>query len=127
MKPIFVIEHLETEIGKWLLYEYANASEIIGKHRLTFTNIKRKNEALKLSKLGRVENKTAAEIFNQKKVIVLDPKAQQPLKTEDFQDAEAVIVGGILGEIPPKGRTFQLLTKSFPTATVRNLGKINSE
>jgi len=123
MKPLFVIEHLEPETGKWLLYEYEHASKIVGKNRLIFTNVKKKSDAIKLSRLGKVEEKSAAEIFSPEKVIILDPKAEEPLKPEDFAGKDAVIIGGILGDHPPKGRTRKLLTRRFPKATVRNIGK----
>ncbi|MEM1540326.1 MAG: SAM-dependent methyltransferase [Candidatus Bathyarchaeia archaeon] len=119
----FVIEHLEQEIGKWLLYEYMHASEIVGKNCLIFTNVKKKSDKAKLSKLGTVEEKSAAEIFNPEKVIILDLKAELPLKPQDFAGKDAAIIGGILGDHPPKGRTNKLLTKHFPKATVRNIGK----
>lgn len=122
-KLTFVIEHLEPEIGKWLIFEYEHTSEIVGKNSLLFTNVKKESEKLALSKLGAVEEKSAAEIFNPEKVIVLDPKAELLLKPEDFNGKEATIVGGILGDHPPKGRTRRLLTKRFPKATVRNIGR----
>jgi len=123
-KLVFVIEHLESEIGKWLLYEYEHASEIVGKNRLMFTNVKKEGWRRLLSRLGTVEEKSAIEVFNHEKVVVLDPKAELPLTPEDFAGKEAVILGGILGDHPPKGRTRKLLTRRFKkTATVRNLGK----
>jgi ribosome biogenesis SPOUT family RNA methylase Rps3 len=122
-KPVFVIEHLEPKIGKWLLFEYEHASQIVGKNRLLFTNVKRKSDRLKLSKFGAVKRKRAAEIFNHAKVLILDPKAKLPLKPEDFTSKEAVITGGILGDHPPKGRTSKLLTTRFPGAAARNIGK----
>ncbi|MEM3578951.1 MAG: SAM-dependent methyltransferase [Candidatus Bathyarchaeia archaeon] len=121
-KPIFIIEHLEPELGKWLLFEYEHASKIVGKNLLLLTNVKKAGERRLLSKFGVVEEKSAAEIFNHGKVIVLDPKAELPLKAEDFTDKEAVVIGGILGDHPPKGRTRKLLTKRFPKATVRHIG-----
>jgi len=122
-KPIFVIENLEPKIGKWLLFEYENAMEIVGKNSLLFTNVKKESDQQKLIRFGAVEEKSAAEIFNSEKVIVLDPKAKLALKPEDFAGKEAVVIGGILGDHPPKGRTSKLLTKHFPKATVRNIGK----
>jgi len=122
-KPVFVIEHLESEIGKWLLFEYEHASEIVGKNRLMFTNVKKEEWQQLLSRFGMVEEKSAAQIFRPEKVIVLDPKAELPLTPEDFAGKEAVIVGGILGDHPPKGRTRKLLTTRFPKAAARNIGK----
>ncbi|MEM3640679.1 MAG: SAM-dependent methyltransferase [Candidatus Bathyarchaeia archaeon] len=123
MNPLFVIEHLEPKIGKWLLYEYMHASQIAGKNHLMFANVKMERDAAELSKLGIVEERSAMEIFNPRKVIILDPKAEQPLKPQDFKDKEVIVVGGILGETPPKGRTFRLITKRFQKAITRNLGK----
>jgi ribosome biogenesis SPOUT family RNA methylase Rps3 len=123
VKLAFVIEHLEREIGKWLLFEYEHVSEIVGKNHLLFANVKKENEKYALSKLGAVEKKSATEVFNPEKVVVLDPKAELPLKPEDFAGKEAVIIGGILGDHPPKGRTSQLLTRRFPRAVVRNIGR----
>ncbi|MCS7096471.1 MAG: SAM-dependent methyltransferase [Nitrososphaerota archaeon] len=123
MKPIFVIEHLEPELSKWLLYEYAHASQIVGKDNLLFTNVKVEKAALKLRKLGGVEEKAAAEIFPPDKVIVLDPRAEHPLKPDDVLNIETVIIGGILGDHPPKGRTFSLITSRFSGAAARNLGR----
>ncbi|MCS7113946.1 MAG: SAM-dependent methyltransferase [Nitrososphaerota archaeon] len=124
MKPLFVIEHLEPETGKWLLYEYEHACRIVGKKNLMFTNVKRKEDSAKLSKFGSVEEKSAIELFSPEKVIILDPKAEQPLKPQDFTGKEAVVVGGILGDHPPKGRTYKLITKRFRNAQARNLGKL---
>ncbi|MBC7130348.1 hypothetical protein H5T51_03890 [Candidatus Bathyarchaeota archaeon] len=119
----FVIEHLEHEIGKWLLFEYMHASEIVGRKHLWFTNVKRADDAARLKPLGRVEARRAAEIFKPTKVLILDPKANMQLRPEDFNGKEAVIIGGILGDHPPKGRTSKLLTRAFPGAAARNLGK----
>ena len=123
MKPLFVIEHLEPEIGKWLYMEYMHTSEIVGKKRLVFTNVKNQKDIELLSKLGTVKRESFAEIFTPEKTIILDPKASKKLRPEDFGGKEAVVIGGILGDDPPKGRTRKLVTARLPNATVRNLGK----
>ncbi|MEM1757611.1 MAG: SAM-dependent methyltransferase, partial [Candidatus Bathyarchaeia archaeon] len=121
---IFIIEHLEPEVSKWLLFEYMHASEIVGKEKLWFTNVKRIEDFQKLKTLGRVCLERAFELFPPFKVIVLDPKANLSLKPNDFEGKEAVIIGGILGDHPPKGRTSKLLTATLPGAIVRNIGKV---
>ncbi|MEM0253089.1 MAG: SAM-dependent methyltransferase [Candidatus Bathyarchaeia archaeon] len=121
---IFIIEHLEPEVSKWLLFEYMHASEIVGKEKLWFTNVKRIEDFQKLKTLGRVCLERAFELFPPSKVIVLDPKANLSLKPNDFEGKEAVIIGGILGDHPPKGRTSKLLTATLPGAIVRNIGKV---
>ncbi|RLI20708.1 hypothetical protein DRO54_05570 [Candidatus Bathyarchaeota archaeon] len=123
MKPLFVIEHLELEIGKWLYIEYMHASEIVGKGRLVFTNVKNPRDARLLSKLGKIKHESFAEIFSSEEIIILDPKAPNELTPEDFTGKEAVIIGGILGDYPPRGRTAKLVTAKLPTATVRNIGE----
>lgn len=120
---VFVIEHLEPEVSKWLLFEYTHASEIVGKEKLWFTNVKRIEDSLKLQPLGKVCSERAFELFTQSKVIVLDPKANSSLNPDDFKGKEAVVIGGILGDHPPRGRTSRLLTATFPGAVVRNIGR----
>ncbi len=121
--PIFVIEHLEPEIGKWLIMEYRHASKIVGENRLVFTNVKKKTHAIKLSKFGSVKPESFSELFRPEEIIILDMKASKPLRVQDFACKKAVVVGGILGDHPPKGRTFRLITSRVPEAAARNLGK----
>ncbi len=123
MKPFFVIEHLEPEIGKWLYIEYMHASEIVGKKRLIFTNVKPQRDIELLSKLGTVKRESFAEIFAPEKTIILDPQAPKKLKPEDFEGKETVVIGGILGDHLPKGRTKKLVTAKLPDATIRSLGR----
>ena len=120
---LFVIEHLEPEIGRWLYIEYMHSSEIVGKSKIMFTNVKNQNAALLLSKLGKTQFKSFAEIFNPEEVVILDPQAQKLLTPEDFKGKRAVIIGGILGDHPPKGRTRKFLTTKFPKAIVRSIGR----
>ncbi|MEM3673617.1 MAG: SAM-dependent methyltransferase [Candidatus Bathyarchaeia archaeon] len=122
-KPLFVIEHLEPIVGRWLLIEYKHASKIAGENRLIFTNVKKKSHYLKLSKIARARQEDFTKIFSQEEIIILDPKAQTPLKPEDFNGKKAVVVGGILGDHPPRGRTSTLITSRVPKATARNIGK----
>lgn len=117
-----MIEHLEQEVSKWLYIEYEHASEIVGKERLVFTNVKGRDASI-LSSLGIVRSESFIEIFDQRKVIILDPKAKEKLKPEDFWGKEAVIIGGILGDHPPRGRTRKLITSRAPEATARSLGR----
>jgi len=120
---LFVIEHLEPEISKWLYLEYKHASKIVGKSRLMFTNVKKTGDAEILSALGIVKSESFIEIFDQKRVVILDPRAKERLKPEDFMGKEATIIGGILGDHPPRGRTRKLVTLRAPEAAVRNIGR----
>lgn len=123
MVLLFVIEHLEMEISKWLYLEYENASRIVGKDRLIFANVKRTEDVKSLSNLGIVKRESFIELFDQKEIVILDPRARESLKPEDFDGKKAVIIGGILGEHPPRGRTRRLITLRAPEAAARNIGR----
>lgn len=107
-------------MSKWLLIEYEHASLIVGKEDLAFTNVKRGFKTLE--KFGKVYKESAIELFDNERVIVLDPRADKLLEPSDFNDVECVIVGGILGDHPPRGRTFTLITSRMKRARARSLG-----
>jgi ribosome biogenesis SPOUT family RNA methylase Rps3 len=118
-QPKIIIEHLEPELSRWLLFEYENASNIL-KKEVWFTNIK-KSALKKLKKLGTTSCQSALKVFPHKKLLILDPRAKKTLTPDDLKDS-IVVIGGILGEYPPRGRTKTLLTLKAPKAKARNLG-----
>ena len=120
---LFAIEHLEPKLSEWLYIEYSHAARIVGRKRLLVTNVKKKGEFRKLVKIARVERKRARELFKQHELIVLDPRARKKLSPTDMRGRGAIVIGGILGEDPPLGRTRELLTRILPRASARNLGK----
>lgn len=120
---LFVIEHLEPKLSDWLLIEYRHVVQIVGRERSLITNVKKKDELRKLAKITRVESERVQDLFKQKELIVLDPQARKCLSPKDFHGMRAVVIGGILGENPPLGRTKLFLTKFLPKAKSRNLGK----
>ncbi len=109
-----VIENLEP-LGKWVLAEYRHSYEVAG-DMLLITNAE-------IAGLPSTR-KRFFEVFDPSRVIILDPKAELPLRGEDFEGVEAVVIGGILGDHPPRGRTWELLTSRFPQAKARNLGPL---
>jgi len=120
---LFVIEHLEPKLSEWLFIEYSSAARIVGRQRLLITNVKKKTEFSRLAKIARVERKRMEELFRPSELVVLDLCAKRKLSKADLSDRQAVVIGGILGNDPPLGRTRELLTKSLLGAAVRNLGK----
>lgn len=118
---LFVIEHLESRLSKWVLIEYEHASLIVGRENLAFTNVKKGLKVLQ--KFGKVYRESAIELFDNEKTIVLDPQADELLDPSDFCHAETVVIGGILGDNPPRGRTFKLITSKMKRARARSLGK----
>ena len=120
----FIIEHLEPVLGRWVWFEYKHASKIVGRENLIFTNVKNWKEAKKLAELGSVFNKSVRELpFSQRKMVVLDPDAKKLLEPRDFRKISCVVIGGILGDHPPLGRTKKLISRFLPFSMKRSLGK----
>lgn len=122
---LFAIEHLEPSLSKWLLLEYEHASRIVGKENLIITNAKGLKNVL--SGIANVFEESIIELLSGRikpnRVIVLEPRAKELLQPEDFVDYTLVIVGGIMGDHPPKGRTWKLLTsKLMGIAKPKSLG-----
>ncbi len=120
---LFVVENLELELSEWLCIEYSNAARIVGKKNLLITNVKKKSEREILSKKAPSVRPRVSEIFRQSEILVLDPQSRKKLIYRDLVGKNAVIIGGILGDDPPLGRTKTLLTDRLPRSEVRNLGK----
>ena len=127
--PLIAIEHLEDELGKWILLEYKHALEITS-GRLAITNAGTSCNTI-VQVLGRVECysesilKLRGVLYNDpRKVIILDPQAEKTLEPSEAREAEAIVVGGILGDHPPRGRTWKLLTRYAVQAGMkpRNIG-----
>ncbi|MEK6847068.1 MAG: SAM-dependent methyltransferase [Nanoarchaeota archaeon] len=119
MKQIIIIEHLEPKLWPWCKIEYESISKIIHKSNLWFTNIKNSNF---LKKIGKVSKKSIKEI-NLENACVLDPNASKKLTPKEAKKFKYFIIGGILGDYPPRKRTKKELTKFLPQAQKRNLGK----
>ncbi|MEO2152281.1 MAG: hypothetical protein ABGW50_06475 [Thermococcus sp.] len=119
--PYLVIEHLE-EISDWLWLEYRHASEW-WRDKLIFTNVL-PEEREKLAKLGSVVGESVTKFpFDRSKIIVLDLQAEEELKPEDIDDDTIIVVGGILGDAVPRGRTKEFITSKMEGVKVRHIGK----
>jgi len=121
-KPILIIEHCERNLSEWLMLEYRHSVKIWGKNTI-FTNVKDKKLINILKKIAKTEKMNAKELLDNKNCIILDPQSKKTLKTKDFADLHAIIVGGILGYEKPKGRTKKLISDKCRFQT-RNLGKL---
>lgn len=104
----FIIEHLEPELFEWCLIEYGHISKIVGKENLIFTNMKNKNEASKLKKIGNVLEKSVSELRFQN-ICVLSQYGAKTLETNDETKFEYFVFGGILGDKPAKRRTEDII------------------
>ncbi len=118
----FFIEICEEPLSKWMLFELEHASLLVGKENLCFTNVKPKYKET-LSRLGSILEESITELKEiHDKIIVLDPKSPKSLETEEAR-AFMLVVGGIMGDHPPKGRTYELITSKIKGCISRNLGK----
>ncbi|ASJ16415.1 hypothetical protein A3L04_04655 [Thermococcus chitonophagus] len=119
--PYLVIEHLE-EISEWLLLEYKHVAHWWG-DKLIFTNV-RPEERKILSEIGSVITESITRLpFDKSKIIILDLQAEEELKPEDIEDDTIIVVGGILGDAIPRGRTKEFITSKMPGVRVRHIGK----
>lgn len=126
-KPIIIIEHLEKQFGIWVFLEYRHSSIIYGKEYIWFTNVPLKYRRI-LGKYGRVFSESIVvlvkkNMINKKEVLILDPQSKKKLTYNDLLNYKYIIVGGILGDHPPRGRTKKLLTDNLPDIESRNIGE----
>jgi len=118
----FIIEVCEPFISNWLLLEIKHSSNIVGKDKLLITNIK-ENYVQYLSKYGNVSSSSIIDLKHfHDKIIILDPLADLTLTPEEASNY-ILVIGGILGDDPPRGRTFKYITSKLPNCKARNLGK----
>lgn len=117
-KPIIIIEHCEGELTPWLVLEYRSSSIIYGREYILFTNVPERYHKL-LSKYGKARKERVVELIKAREllpdeIIVLDPRAKKELTYRDLVEAKYIVIGGILGDHPPKGRTWELITSKMP-------------
>ncbi len=119
--PYLIIEHLEG-ISDWLWLEYSHVSEWWA-NKLIFTNVL-PEERERLAKLGSVISESVTRFpFDRSKIIVLDLQAEEELKPEDIDEDTMIVVGGILGDAVPRGRTREFITSRMEGVKVRHIGK----
>ncbi len=120
--PVYIIEHLEPKLWPWEIMEYKHISGLVGKNSLWFTNIKSKQDADKLKKLGKIIPASVSKL-NLKYACILDPESEQTLTPKIAKEFYYFIFGGILGDYPPKKRTKKELTSKFKHIPSFNIGK----
>ncbi len=126
-KPLIVVEHCEDHLSRWLLYEYEDVARLVGRERLVFTRVSRREWCERLSKLGRCYRESVSELGGvlwrePREVIILDPSADKLLEPSDIPGTRVVVIGGILGDHPPRGRTRRCITERLNGARARSLG-----
>lgn len=125
-KPVVVIEHLEDGLSPWILLEYRHLSSFYGLNCVVFTNIPEKYHRI-LSRYGTPVKESIIEIVNSGvikpgEVIILDPASPSELTYEILSRTKYVVVGGILGDHPPKKRTWELISSRLKSIESYNIG-----
>ncbi|HIH37692.1 hypothetical protein J4460_02920 [Candidatus Woesearchaeota archaeon] len=111
----YIIEHLEPELYEWCVIEYKHIAEIIGKDNLIITNLPASlHQNVSEFATPHKESVCALQLGN---LCLLELDAAQELSSDDQFDG--IILGGILGDDPPTGRTKVLKKLGVPE---RNLG-----
>lgn len=116
-RPLIVIEHLEDHASRWLMAEYEHAYTITG-HTLIVTNAREYCNAISRI-VGRdhcfresILDLEGVIYSSPRNVVILDLRAAEPLTPAHARAAEVLVIGGILGDYPPRGRTWEKLTKA---------------
>ncbi len=122
-KPLIVIEHLEEELSPWLLLEYRHASLIVGRENIVFTNVPKEYHSILNKYAVKVYEESILNLFDHNKILILDPVATERISLNDIDRVDYVVVGGILGDHPPRKRTFKYLSSKAPKALKRNIGE----
>lgn len=127
VRTLLIIDNWEESLSPWLLSEYSFVANLF-KDSLVFTNVTNEKMLQTLNTLAKATPKNVREFLMisgipVSKVIILDPAADEELSPEDLERTEAVVIGGIMGDHPPKKRTYELITSKLPEAAARNLGK----
>lgn len=121
---IIIIENLENGVSRWLLAEYREVIKISKREGVAviFSNIKDPILGALLGKDGiEVIQEEGWRKFDLSHAIVLDPQAKKTLEPWEVKNACCVIIGGIMGDHPPRGRT-SLISSYYINASKRNIG-----
>ncbi len=125
-RKIIVIEHMEPFMSRWILEEYKEAMNIASKSGLTMsiTGV-RDPVAEALLKRNNIPYTSihSWEVCDRPGAIVLDLWADRDLKTWEASNASCFIIGGIMGDNPPRGRGV-ILRSMFDWASIRRLGPL---
>lgn len=125
-KPrVIIIEHMEEYPTRWLLEEYTVShleAERVGFH-LVVAGVRdpRLQALLTRRRIAWVEEHSW-EAVDRPGTIVLDMWAQKDLEPEEASAACCFVVGGIMGDHPPRRRGLQLSWR-FDWASTRRMGQ----
>jgi ribosome biogenesis SPOUT family RNA methylase Rps3 len=119
-----VVEHMEKGVSRWLLAEYREVIKVCRDNNVEviFTNVKDPFLfSLLFKEEAKVEPDEGWKHFNLVDAILLDPEAKKVLEPWEARRACCIIVGGIMGDYPPQGRT-RVISSFYTNVAKRSLG-----
>ncbi len=119
-----VIENMEDGVSRWLIEEYLESIRVAREAgvEIVFTNIRDPSlKSILASEGALVYEVEGWRLFNRTDTIVLDPQAPRRLEPWEARMAYCIVVGGIMGDHPPRGRTL-LISSMYTNSAKRNLG-----
>lgn len=122
---LILIEHMEEMVTRWVLEEYLEARRVAEArgHRLVVAGVENPLHMAILESRGLEAWRTHSwEACDTPKTIVLDMWTSKDLQPWEARVAECFVVGGIMGDHPPRRRGL-MLTRNFTWAAVRRLGE----
>jgi len=120
-----VVDNMEVRASKWAVEEYVESSHVaksIGAEFYVSGIITPELEAL-LARRGVELLLDSRSLCNRPDSILLDLWAEKTLDPLEVWGARCFVIGGIMGDHPPRGRT-RLLYDKYPYAAKRNLGHL---
>jgi len=122
--PLIVVENFEREPSRWLLAEYVESHRVARSYgyELIVSNVSNPSMAASLESL-RIPYTLdpGSTVCPGPCTIVTDLRAPKPLEPYEPPSSCCIVVGGILGDHPPRGRGIWLRLY-HPDAAYRNLG-----
>ncbi|MEB3862003.1 MAG: hypothetical protein GSR84_07275 [Desulfurococcales archaeon] len=121
---LVLVEHMEEAVTRWVLEEYKEAERVAREagFRLVVAGVGNPLHRAQLQAHGlEVWERHSWEVCDYPKAIVLDMWTSRDLQPWEAEVAECFIVGGIMGDHPPRRRGL-MLTRHFDWAATRRLG-----
>jgi ribosome biogenesis SPOUT family RNA methylase Rps3 len=122
---VVVVDNMEVRASRWVVEEYVESSRVAESNGIKFyvTGLVTPELEALLARRGVEVIWDSRSLCNRPDSILLDLWAEKTLDPLEVWGARCFIIGGIMGDHPPKGRT-RLLYEKYPYAAKRNLGPL---
>lgn len=107
--PLYVIEHMEEGLEEWCRLEYCHVCSFLPSDQILFLRFPDELNAASLAPTGNPPPRSSPECLERAgaaslipswdRVCLMDMQAEEALQPEDFHKFDAVVFGGILGNV----------------------------